>query len=226
MNTSSQCTEVADLALSNFDEHQNDTNSHDNIADNISHFVSSGSTVPCQGIQHDQVQILLSSSEIYYAAIRGIALLHWKFDNNKKTWHTLNCMGDNNTSFHDGNNCIPCCNVQNNIKKDTYPWLFEGIKVLPSTMEIIQYIQYLYSETLHKNHDKKDKKIDDFSWITIQNYTSHCWLWIMTSPVLCCMEGLQPATWFIVLQKIITQQQATLLLSFFVYHKDCNWLTV
>jgi len=115
VKTSLQCTEVADLSLSNFDEHQNDTNSHDNIADNISHFVSSGSTVPCQGIQHDQVQILLSSSEIYYAAIRGIALLHWKFDNNKKTWHTLNCMGVNNASFHDGNNCIPCHNIQNNI---------------------------------------------------------------------------------------------------------------
>jgi len=100
-------------------------------------------------------------------------LLHWKFDNNRKTWHSLDCKGGFDVLLHDGHHsCIPCCNAQNNIQRDAYPWLFKDVKILPSNMEIFQYIQYLYdSRTLHEYYEGMDIKIDD---IFINNNMELC----------------------------------------------------
>jgi len=106
------------------------------------------STSTCQGIQHTLVQRLLSSSETCYAAFRGMAVLYWKYDSNKMTWHAHDCIGSTNTMCGDAQkNCIYCCTVQNNICKDIYPWLFGSVKVMPSNTDILHYIQHLYLQT-------------------------------------------------------------------------------
>jgi len=133
-----------------------------NSPENIVHCVDMSATAICQGIWHVLVWSLLSISQKCYAALRGMALLHWKFDNINKTWHVVDCMGDMVVSAYEGHdNCIHCHNAQNSIQKETYPWLFDGVKVMPSNTEILQYIQHLYSITLH-DKTEKDVNVDEF----------------------------------------------------------------
>jgi len=99
----------------------------------------------CQGIQHVKVRQYLSCTEMRYASLRGIALLHWKYNNVQKSWHATNCMEDIAVHLQDKDNCcVACHNAQNKIKKKTYPWLFQETSMLPSDDEIVRYIQHIY----------------------------------------------------------------------------------
>jgi len=92
----------------------------------------------CQGIQHVKVRQYLSCTEMRYASLRGIALLHWKYNNVQKSWHATNCTEDIPVHLQDKNNCcVACRNVQNKIRKKTYPWLFQETSMLPSDDEIV-----------------------------------------------------------------------------------------
>jgi len=84
-------------------------------------------TRTCQGIQHVKVRMYLCCTELRYASLRGIALMHWKYNNSQRSWHATNCMEDITVQSQEGNNCcVACRKEQNKIRRKRYPWLFQG----------------------------------------------------------------------------------------------------
>jgi len=87
---------------------------------------SSSNTQPCQGIDHFLVWTYLCSTKMPYAYMRGMALTKWKYDNEHQTWHALQCTTGFVALQRGRISCDACYSVQNKIRKETHPWLFES----------------------------------------------------------------------------------------------------
>jgi len=130
----------------------------------------------CIGLQNYRVQNFLCSSKNEYTALRGLAIMYWRFDKEQKAWFSFGCegycsTGGNNTDMH--GMCHACCIANSNIKKQRYPWLYENASLSPTIKDILpsddliatairnefslvdhdptgEYIQFLNSANLQK----------------------------------------------------------------------------
>jgi len=124
-------------------------------------------TIMCKGIQHSFVRVYLSSADTRYATLRGTALSYWNYNSDQKTWHARECCQSIKESLQDGHqSCKACRRIHSKIRKENFPWLFDGIKVenritgedgtenrsiLPSNNALIFYIQCIYRRTVCNN---------------------------------------------------------------------------
>ena len=131
--------------------------------------------VKCKGLQHYRVTQFLCSSEYKYAAMRGTAILYWRFDYQANAWFSFNCKG----FWYAGDSektrgmCRACWSANTYIKKKMHAWLYQDTLTTPSINDILpsddsiisaiqnhftsfgidqtgEYIQFLSSENLRK----------------------------------------------------------------------------